>query len=285
MTAAFDRAITLGSRGMMKVCSWALAVWMLMVPLVNAGEYQLVIGEGVEVCEACKRNLERMTVHPACERDYSSQLGLGTPEWKPFDVAGHIGAMEQVLTYLATGSEFPEDRYSTGEEQFADTIRRIGTKEEPWAYWAQVDINNEGTLKPVLKLHSAFCKLRADGSFGRAYSAPIVVLNETLSGIDRVMTDLVMQNPHRNGAWLGETNYQLYGVFSYKGEIYFDRWNDTGNEDESERSTLSIYESNGDKTKKLCQLKELQAKRWFPNKPCAFRHCSPARLVPVSFTP
>ena len=73
---------------MVKVCWWALAVWMVMVRLASAGEYQLAIGEGVDVCEACKRNLERMTVHPACERDYSRQLGLGTPEWKPFDVAG-----------------------------------------------------------------------------------------------------------------------------------------------------------------------------------------------------
>ncbi len=269
----------------MKLFSWVLVGCMVMAPLASAGEYQLLIGEGVDVCEACKRNLERMTVHPACERDYSRQLGLGAPEWKPFDVLGHIGAMEQVLTYLATGKEFAEDRYIMGEERFVDTIRRIGTKEEPWAYWAQVDINNEGTLKPVLKLHSALCNLRADGSFGRAYSAPIVVLNENLSGIDRAMTDLVMQNPHRNGDLPGETNYQLYGVFSYKGETYFDRWNDTGSEDEGERSTLSIYESNGDKTRKLCQVKELQVKRWFPNQPCAFRHCSSARLVPISFLP
>ena len=61
---------------MMKVSWWAWVVWMVMVPAASAGEYQLVIGEGVEVCEACKRNLERMTVHPACERDYSRQLGL-----------------------------------------------------------------------------------------------------------------------------------------------------------------------------------------------------------------
>ena len=131
-----------------------------MVQLTSAGEYQLVLGEGVEVCEACKRNLEQMTVHPACERDYSEQLGLGTPEWKPFDVLGHIGAMERVLTYLATGSEFAEDRYTMGEDQFEDTVRRISTKEEPWAYWAHVDINNDGKLEPVLKLHSALCNLR-----------------------------------------------------------------------------------------------------------------------------
>ena len=261
-----------------------LWVWTAMTQWGQAGEYQLIIGEGLDVCETCTRNLERMTVHPACERDYSGQLGLGTPEWKPFDVRAHIGAMERVLTYLATGKEFSDDRFSMGEDQIEDTIRRISTKEEPWAYWARIDINNDGTLEPVLKLHSSLCNLAYDGSFGRAYSAPIVVLMENLSGIDRAMTDLVMQNP-RSGGRPGETNYQLYGVFNYKGETYFDRWNDTGGDDESEGSTLSIYETKGGQTRKLCQVKELQLKRWTPNKPCAFRHCSSARLVPISFTP
>ena len=77
----------------------------------------------------------------------------------------------------------------------------------------------------------------------------------------------------------------MYGVFNYKGETYFDRWNDTGSEDENERSTLSIYESMGGKTRKLCQVKELQGKKWFPNQPCAFRHCPSARLVPIRFLP
>jgi hypothetical protein len=258
--------------------------WMAMCHVASAGEYQLVIGEGLEVCEACKRNLERMTVHPACERDYSGQLGLSTPDWKPFDVGAHMGAMERVLTYLSTGSEFPDDRFISRDDQGEDVIRRISSKEEPWAYWAQVDINNDGKLEPVLKLHSSLCQQKYDGSFGRAYSAPIVVLKENLSGIDRAMTDLVMQNPNRSGEMPGETKYQLYGIFNYKGETYFDRWNDLGSEDENDRATLSIYESIGGKTRTLCQLKQLQLKQWLP-KPCAFRRCSSARLVPVSFIP
>lgn len=270
---------------MKKVWLCVIVVWMLMIQWASAAEFQLVIGEGLEVCEACKRNLERMTVHPACERDYSGQLGLGTPEWKPFDVQGHIGAMERVLTYLATGSEFAEERYIMGEEQFEDIIRRISTTEEPWAYWAHVDINNDGKSEPVLKLHSAVCNQKYDGSFGRAYSAPIVVLKENLSGIDRAMTALVLQNPSRSGDLPGETKYQLYGVFDYKGETYFDRWNDAGSEDEGERSTLSVYESTGGKTRRLCQVKELQPRKWFPGKPCAFRHCRSTKLVPISFTP
>lgn len=263
-----------------------LVVFLTAVsPLAHAGDYQLILGEQEDVCEACKRNLERMAVHPACERDYSGQLGLGAPEWKPFDVGSHIGAMERALRYLATGDEFSEDRYTSDEDQYWDPVRRIGTKEEPWAYWAQVDINNDGKTEPVLKLHSALCNLRNDGSFGRAYSAPIVVLNENLSGIDRALTDLVVQNPHKDGSGPGETNYQLYGVFSFKGKTYFDRWNDTESGDENERFTLSIYESKGDKTRKLCQMKELQVKRWSPSKPCAFRHCSSAKPFPVNLIP
>lgn len=269
---------------MKKFVSCLLAFWFLLIHVAYAGDFKLVIGERIEVCEACKRNLERMTTHPACERDYSGQLGLGAPEWKPFDVAGHLGAMEQVLRFLATGSESAVDRYGLGEDQFEDTVKRISTREEPWAYWAQIDINNDGKPEPVLKLHSSLCNLRNDGSFGRAYSAPIVVLQENLSGIDRGLTELVIQNPHRDGGVPGETNYQLYGVFSYKGETYFDRWNDTGSGDENERSTLSIYESKGNQTRKLCQVKELQVRRWVPNKPCAFRNCQSVKPFPVNLT-
>lgn len=260
-----------------------LVLWLAMCASAVAGDYQLLIGAQVDVCEACKRNLERMTVHPACERDYSGQLGLEAPEWKPFDVGSHIAAMEQALRYLASGDEFADDRY-LGEDQYADPVRRIGTREEPWAYMARVDINNDGKAEPVLKLHSSLCHLRNGGSVGQAYSAPIVVLNENLSGIDRVLTDLVVQNPRGDGRVAGTTNYQLYGVFNFKGEMYFDRWNDTDSGDENERFTLSIYEAKGDTTRKLCQIKELQVRRWSPGKFCAFGHCPPARPVPVKLT-
>jgi hypothetical protein len=270
---------------MKRLVSLLVLFWIAMISLVQAGDFKVILGEQVDVCEACKRNLERMTVHPACERDYSGQLGLDSPAWAPFDVSGHLDTMEQVLRFLATGKESAEDLYLMDERQFEDAVRRISTRQEPWAYWAQVDINNDGKLEPVLKLHSALCHSRNDGSLGRAYSAPIVVLTENLSGIDRVLTDLVLQNPRRDGRVAGETNYQLYGVFSYKGKTYFDRWNDTGSGDDGERFTLSIYESTGDRTRKLCQLKELQAKRWFPGLPCASRHCSSARPLPARFTP
>lgn len=148
-----------------------------------------------------------------------------------------------------------------------------------------MDINNDGKLEPVLKLHSSLCHSRNDGSIGRAYSAPIVVLTENLSGIDPALTDLVLQNPRQGGRAAGETNDQLYGVFRYKGVTYLDRWDDAGSSDPSERFTLSIYASTGDTTRKLCRLKQLQIERWFPGLPCASGHCQAARPLPAKFIP
>lgn len=109
--------------------------------------------------------------------------------------------------------------------------------------------------------------------------------NENLSGIDRALTDLVVQNPRHDGRVAGMTNYQLYGVFSYKGETYFDRWNDADSGDERESVTRSIYEAKGGTTRTLCQMKDVQVRRWSPGKSCAFRHCPPAKPFPVSLTP
>lgn len=269
---------------MKRLSSCLLVCWIFMVSWVQAADYQLTLGQGLDVCEACKQNLERMTVHPACEREYSVQLDLEPPAWKPFDVAGHLETMEQVLYFLASGSESAGNPI-LDQSQFEETARTISTKEEPWAYWAQVDINNDGKPEPVLKLHSALCHARNDGSIGRAYSAPLVVLTENLGGLDRGLTDLVLQNPRLDGRAAGETNYQLYGVFRYKGVTYFDRWDDAGSGDPADRSTLSIYSSTGETTRKLCRLKELQTKRWFPGLPCASRHCQAARPLPARFVP
>ena len=100
----------------------SIAIWfvggLLCAAPVNAEDYKLVLGDGVDVCETCKQNLERMIKHPACEREYSAELGLGASNWKPFDVSEHLGTMKQVMKYLATGNEFAKDDYVMGEEQY-----------------------------------------------------------------------------------------------------------------------------------------------------------------------
>ena len=231
-------------------------LWLLMADLATAGEYEIVLGQGQELCEVCRQNLEQMEEHPACERTYSSALGLNASEWKPFDVSKHLGAMKQVMKYLATGNEFAKDDYVMGEEQYEARLRASVSMGVEWVYHAQIDIDNDGRLDQVLRIPSKECHRRNQG-YNLAYDMPIVVLKKDLSGFDRTKTDLVMQNPGRAIRMPGDTNYQMYSVFSFKGKTYFDRWNDTLTYGESQRFTLTVYEAQGGKTRKRCQLKEV----------------------------
>lgn len=239
-------------RSVTMVLGW----WLLFALGAHAEDYKLVLGEGVDVCDACKQNLERMTKHPACEREYSAELGLGTPGWKLFDVAKHLGAMKQVMKYLATGNEFAKDDYVMGEEQYELYLKRsIGDRQQQVSM-ALADIDNDGRLDSVLRWAGGPCNRRLQGGSG-AYSSSIVVLRKDHSGINRAKTELVMQNPEREVRMPGDTNYQMYSVFSFKGKTYFDRWNDTLTYGESQRFTLTVYEIQGSKTRKRCQIKEV----------------------------
>ncbi len=237
------------------ICAGA-TLWAVLVGIAAAGEYEIVHGQGQELCEVCQQNLQRMTEHPACERTYDTGLGLAAPEWKPFDVVQHLDTMKQVVKFLRTGNEFAQDDYVMGEEQYEYYLRASSSRKGQWAYLAQADINNNRKPDYVLRMPGGSCSRRGEGGSG-AYSAPIVVLRDDLRGIDRNLTDLVVQNPEREIRLPGDTTYQLYSVFTYKGKTYFDRWNDAGVDGESQRSTLTIYESRDGETKKRCQLREV----------------------------
>jgi acyl-CoA-binding protein len=82
-------------------------------------------------------------------------------------------------------------------------------------------------------------------------------MKNDLSGLNRTKSDLVEQGLYKKLGQRGDSTYQMYGVFTYKGKTYFDRWNDTGIQGESQRYTLTVYESRGGETRKRCQLKEV----------------------------
>lgn len=164
--------------------------------------------------------------------------------------------MKQVMKYLATGNEFAKDDYVMGEEQYELYLKRsIGDRQQQVSM-ALADIDNDGRLDSVLRWAGGPCNRRLQGGSG-AYSSSIVVLRKDHSGINRAKTELVMQNPEREVRMPGDTNYQMYSVFSFKGKTYFDRWNDTLTYGDSQRFTLTVYEIQGGKTRKRCQIKEV----------------------------
>lgn len=144
-------------------------LWLLIADVATAGEYEIIHGKGQELCEACRQNLEYMLEHPACERTYDSALGLSAPEWKPFDVLKHLGAMKQVMKFLRTGNEFAKDEYVMGEEQDELYVKRIIGDRQQQVSMTLADIDNDGRFDSVLRWAGGPCNRRLQGGSGAYY--------------------------------------------------------------------------------------------------------------------
>ena len=79
----------------MKKSFVSIVVFILLLPgYVLAGEYVLVKGEGAEVCEVYKKNLNSFNLHNkyvmACERKLNPKFtDFQKPEWQKMDMGGN----------------------------------------------------------------------------------------------------------------------------------------------------------------------------------------------------
>jgi hypothetical protein len=85
-----------------------------------------------------------------------------------------------------------------------------------------------------------------------AYSRGLLVLDEANNQVDVKKTEPLLQNTTDPRADVrskaAESNYQMYDVFFYKGQTYFDKWN-------IRNWTLSVYMDLKGKTKEVCTYK------------------------------
>jgi hypothetical protein len=97
-----------------------LVLILFLLPVsVFAGEYVLVNGKGVEVCEAYKKNLESFNEpRPmACERKINTNFkDFEKPVWEKVDLEKHRELFRRVLKYYST----------TGNIYFGKTIAQFG---------------------------------------------------------------------------------------------------------------------------------------------------------------
>src|SRR5439155_12039029 len=107
-----------------------------------------------------------------------------------------------------------------------------------------IDIDNDGRAEPVFKYRHGICGNPQNRSATRA----LLVLNPACKSIDQIKTDVVTQNDgKRPGHPAG--NEQIYDIFTYQGQVYFDRWNNGG----LEPDTFSVYQAMGNTVSRLCK--------------------------------
>jgi hypothetical protein len=237
-----------------KACQivFLLAVVGALAGPVAAGDYQLILGKGIEVCEACLKNLQQQPVEAAvCDRQYATDLGFSAPEWTPLDPGEHAEFYKRIINLIDEGDEFTRNPNLDDPKNFQRAIEfdRLAL--------TTTNIDNDGEPERLLRWSHGTCLNMFRGFFYR-YMSVLLVLAKDQRMVDRSKSDLLLQHASKGPKYLvGDPHLQLYQVFTYKGTVYFDKWDGGGESDHPEinANTLSVYRLNKGQTNKTCQIR------------------------------
>lgn len=280
----------------MTKCFISIVVFIVLFPsYVLAGEYVLVKGEGIEVCEAYKNNLN--SFKPKWPKDYrklNPQMhDFSEPRWVDLDdIRNKIRHNPdfEISKFLWNRDVNPV-RYFTDDlskwrgtkQQLADAYKRflylrheISRRKVPrYHRVAELDIDNDGVPEPVYQ----------DSMY--AHPTLLLVLKNDYSDIDYEKTKLVMMHPSWKDLGLGyfepvkegdsaippeslKRGYipvgdglsgSIYDVFLFKGKTYFTLWGFPDNYSPGWRSRfdncLRVFIAEKGNTQEICTYKFL----------------------------
>lgn len=250
-----NTAVSIYSRALV---AWALC--MLIATPAVAGRYELINGQGVEVCEAYEQNLNygeprgpfqgQRPVNPG-SKDFSKPDLKGSYE-DPSPENPRSYPEKKIDRFLWERDANPVYWYRGGiakwrgtTEQYAQAWKLFSMRYAPGHMVAsqghkvgQVDIDNDGVPDNIYL-----------NQWGAGAGASLLVLNADRSDLDYEKTRLVMQHPSRKEQGLGDLRKLApgerataeaeqfgwtpvedalrganYDVFLYKNKAYFDLW-------------------------------------------------------------
>ena len=228
----------------------ALGVALAGVARAELGVFEMVEGKGVEVCEVCFQNIQRYPADDAmCQRQYAPALGLLAPAWTKLEPLKHLDLLKQAMLLVSPTPEGEIPGTIFDDDNFQREVERREKYNGVELALAELDINNDGRTEPVLKLRDEVCGSTHDLV---AFTQVLMVLTHDRKAIDLSKTDLVMQNARKQpGRPAGAVFEEMYEVFQYKGQLFFDKWDLSA----FERDTFSIYLAVKDKVTQLCKFR------------------------------
>jgi hypothetical protein len=219
------------------------------------GVFEILEGQGVELCEACFTALEALPSDlTGCERYYNA-IGFSEADWTELEPLEHLSLLKRVMMFV---QPIDRSRGIEGTIYEGDNFRREIVNQLKYGglglSLAMIDIDNDGRLELVLKFRKGSCINHHD-PFHVQYQS-LVVLQTDRATIDRRKTDLVMQNPSKHKDLLaGYASDRLYDAFQYQGRVYFDAWDFEERNSAGSHSIESfiVYQAVGKTVTPLCK--------------------------------
>jgi hypothetical protein len=199
---------------------------MLLMPLSSiSGEYALIKGKEVDVCEAYKKNLESFddSKPMACERKINSAFkDFEKPVWQKVDLEQHRELFRRLLSYQ-TGDRNQFSAWWFEHER--DFNRRLQFhKEQGYRFVDRThfDIDNDTRAEDLILYRMGYCP---EVSTKYGFSMSLYVLTEVPSVTDAIIAE------HDPAEKLLRTQinsdigrYTSIDLFRFKGASYVDKY-------------------------------------------------------------
>ncbi len=194
-------------------------LWFMMADLATAGSYTLVVGKGIEVCEAYLKNLKSFPKHPpvVCERPLNPKFtDFSKPQWQPLEVWPNRHLLRQArrnepFYFQFSDEEFEKrDPYDKWE---ANMQARLAERAMTFEI-ADLDVDQDGTTETVLRFDIAFpCDPANESQFATPAGILFYILTPDGQGIDGQKTRLLLPSS------AGRPD-----LFLHKGRVFFSEW-------------------------------------------------------------
>ena len=190
-------------------------LWLLMADLATAGDYVMVIGKGVEVCEAYLKNLNSFPNHPpmVCDRPLTPKFAaFSKPSWKELDAQEHLELLKQIWRNFddLTAEQFER---SPLKDQWIASLKKPGETKGLAIQMAELDVDRDGITEFVLDyFEEGSCDPTDQGMYANPYGRKYYVLTPDRQGLDAG----------------GSRNFNVLGgrpeLFLYNGRVYITTW-------------------------------------------------------------
>jgi len=236
--------------------------WVVVGMPAGARGYEILEGKGTELCEVCLQNLLRQSAEEAvCDRQYASELGLNKVAWAQLNLPDHVELLMRMNSLVRSGREAGGGLFANVKEATEYARGGADGKRPPAIVMerADVDFDHDGVPDQVLRYEVRTCKRKFAG-WPSLYESALVVLKPNGQIVDYAKTDLLIQYPlledlkskYRDTWRSGIFHLQMYQVFTYKGSVYFDRWDGGSGPD---TNTISIYQTRQGQARRVCHIR------------------------------
>ncbi len=193
-------------------------LWVLIADVATAGSYTLVVGKGIEVCEAYFKNLNSFPKHPpmVCDRPLNPKLtDFSKPKWQPLEFWPNRHLLRQALRQHPSNLRYSDEEFERRDpydKWEANLQARMA--ERVMTFWsADLDVDRDGAKETVLRFDTGVpCDPANEYMFAHSGGTELFVLTPGDHNLDA----------EKSG------NFNVLGgrheIVLYKGRVFITGW-------------------------------------------------------------